>query len=80
MAAPMAEILSLDGPTKSCKILSLKVKKKLMISKGTLIATYKVLSPESGSGDTSATEKFKANVFGTVEELLVKPGDVLEPG
>ena len=79
MAATMEELVELSLSGKACKILALKIKKKSMLTKGTLVATYKTLSGVDGSEEGKITERFKANVFGTVESILVKPGDVLVP-
>ncbi|XP_072024665.1 RNA polymerase II subunit A C-terminal domain phosphatase-like [Amphiura filiformis] len=79
MAAPMEDVLFLSVSQKSCKIIGLKVKSKCMLTKGTLIATYKSVG-EGGSEEGQITERFKGNVFGTVEEILVQPGDILAPG
>lgn len=76
----MEDVLFLSVAGKSCKIVNVKVKSKSFLSKGTLIATYKILS-EDGSGDVGPiAQKFKANVYGTVEEVFVKKDDVVSEG
>ena len=78
MADPLMEF---SLPSKNiCKIVKLKVKEKGSISKGSVIATYVLRGNGKDEFHDEEVLKFKSEYFGTVEELLVKEGDVVQPG
>ncbi|XP_033626531.1 RNA polymerase II subunit A C-terminal domain phosphatase-like [Asterias rubens] len=78
MADPLMEI---SLPCENiCKIVKLKVKPKASVAKGTIIATYSLHGIGQADSHKDEILKFKSDNFGTVEELMVSEGDVVQPG
>ncbi|XP_071510054.1 RNA polymerase II subunit A C-terminal domain phosphatase-like [Diadema antillarum] len=65
---------------KSCEITKLKVKLGSKVSAGTILLLYRAVSEENASDKDTGEQKLKSQYVGTVQEVLAKEGDIVEPG